>query len=82
MTLRCVPVEPTEGILTEFITGHSRRSLADHYMAMLAAAPPPPKEIAEALELAERHMRLSEDPPADCKICTLSRALLQSWGRE
>ena len=66
--LRCVPVD------------WARYNL--QYGISIDDAPPPPKEIAEALELAERHMRLSEDPPADCKICTLSRALLQSWGRE
>ena len=78
MTLRCVPVEPTEGILTEFITGHSRRSLADHYMAMLAAAPPPSADIEAALKLANELVR--EGRSGDAGI--LARALLKSWGRE
>ena len=73
MTLRCVPVEPTS---MQAAYGGVRV-----YQAMLAAAPPPPADIAEALELAERIDTFQQAPTLVAAVA-LARALLKSWGRE
>jgi hypothetical protein len=105
--LRCVPVEPTE---TQQLAGHRIRvrhlpgtdqsyaGTDEIYSAMLAAAPPPPSDISEALELAKEFIA-DPDKRAQVKVqlavsgypmvadmideaISVSRALLRSWGRE
>ena len=71
MTLRCVPVEPTDEMLQ---MGWIIKP--QHYAAMLAAAPPPPADIAKALEWAKQNRGLHD------VTGKLARALLASWGRE
>lgn len=88
MTLHCAPIEPTDVMMlcgATSLAGHGKRiSKLDSemvYRVMLAAAPPPPADIAEALELAKELLgrkTLLTSGDAD----QLSKALLKSWGRE
>ena len=59
MTMRCVPVEPTMGQWDDFCKVHSVPFdvFERAYKAMMKDAPPPPADIAEALELAEGLVR-------------------------
>ena len=103
MTLRCVPVETPDDVMVQrefdgfaaviLWNGHSAESQtkAQALVDALAAenAPPPPADIAEALELAKLNKQmqargidprqLTIDPVAFLK---LRDALLKSWGRE
>ena len=80
MTLRCVPVEPTDEM---FIAGTTRKSPQNIWELMLATAPPPPADIAEALEVATGYVTIESKLSVEQYHATvLARALLKSWGRE
>ena len=79
--LCCLPVEATNYMVE--MGGKQSLRPALTYAAMLAAAPPPPADIAEALRSAKNHLvHIHHTPLADCLECALARALLKSWGRE
>ena len=90
MTLRCVPIEPDRMMLDRLagqpliLAAGVEAECRAGYKAMLAAAPPPPADIAEALELAKRVQQgigpYTKVVIEDMEV--LASALLQSWGRE
>ena len=60
----------------------------EYYDLMLAGAPPPPPDIADALKLAKQYQNewkrsvCTADPQQFSDRCLISRALLKSWGME
>ena len=87
--LRCVPVEDLEALQAQrdIFEGNSEGALdeIEHRVKnMLAVAPPPPPDIAEALELAKAVMdyKWGVEKMPSTETYTLARALLKSWGRE
>jgi len=74
--LVCVPDEITDEMCNAW---KARDRWKDAYKAMLAAAPPLPPDIEEALELAKKVLA---DLGSDDEHIQLARALLKSHGRE
>ena len=96
MTLRCVPLEPTEEMVmaaeigdreyTDKQFGKSATAVQqapfDHFSAMVAAAPPPPADIEAALELAEAWARYKCVTKSGKEAIKMAIGLRKSWGRE
>jgi len=78
MTLRCVPVEPTEEMISAWL--HNPAQAKNTYAAMLAAAPPLPPDLEEALKVAKFYANLPLTLGGE--RVQLARALLKSHGRE
>ena len=79
--LRCVPLLATEEMFSAwYLAEKEGASVTICFHDMLAAAPPPPQEIEEALELAKEIMEHAGMSNGDAITC--ARALLASWGRE
>ncbi len=79
MTLRCVPVGVTDAML---LAALSQGSAVSKYDAMLTAAPPPPPDIAGALELAKTMVDEEARGRVLPSFGKVASALLKSWGRE
>ena len=97
MKLRCLPVEPDRGTLTRMagdpmiLAASVEAEVREQYANVIAFAPPPPADIAEALELAKQtladYAEINESPQwKNSGVVTdeeiLARAILRSWGRE
>ena len=90
--LRCVPVPPTSGMVAAGIDAwnEAESSTAWIITKAIAAAPPPPADIAEALRVADSIAAMNTPDNARAarllvdgkEILDIVRALRQSWGRE
>ena len=96
--LRCVPVEDLEALQAQrdIFEGNSEGALdeIEHRVKnMLAVAPPPPPDIAEALELAKDYATEMNETVWEGIVrnetveefshrALLARALIKSWGRD
>jgi len=78
--LVCVPVEPTEEMLQAGGELAMRPNMS--YSLMLAAAPPLPPDIREALELAKGFVETAYGNMTYEQGREVARALLKSHGRE